>query len=242
MENSGKIAIILILTAAAYSNIFFNQKAVDDKIFIGAYHPSVAEAFAGVVPKGHEGVYRPVRGLLYLVYFQLFGANPFFYHLHSILVHLISTGLVYLIIREIGVIGGIRGDKGGEKIGWIGGLLFGLHPIHTESITYIAASMEMTGVMFMLGSFYLYITIFKQFQITHILSLFLALLAFFTYEMTLTLPLLILWYEWTLNRGNFKFQISNLAVYFWGLELTLLSGFLLWTSAAGGRIWQTAFI
>ena len=67
---------ILIVTACVYANIFANQFAVDDHVFIGAYHPNVQEAFLGVVPKGHEGVYRPVRGLFYTAYHMLWEQIP----------------------------------------------------------------------------------------------------------------------------------------------------------------------
>jgi len=152
---------------------------------------------AGANPESQPGVYRPIRSLLYLVYYQFFGTNPFFYYLHSLIVHLTATVLVFFIIRAIGGIGGIR-----EIGGFAGAILFGLHPVHTESITYIAASMEMTGVAFFLAAFLLYVR--SQHSVSRRglampACVVFAILAFFTYEMTLTLPILLVVYEWVLG-------------------------------------------
>lgn len=184
--------IICSLLTLVYLPIFGNGFAVDDHVFIAKYHPTIREAFAGVVPPGHEGVYRPVRGMLYTLYFSLFGITPFFYHLHSLIVHLAATVLMYGVIGEIGRIGKIGGK---EWIGLVSGLLFGLHPIHTETITYIASSMDATGLLFFLLSWYLYL------KKHYFLSFFVATISFFTTEMALTLPLFLMLQEFMLGQA-----------------------------------------
>ena len=220
--------IILFLTVLAYSNIFQNQFVLDDSTFVTDWEQirsfkNVPDLLMGNVPPVHKGVYRPIRSLLYLFYYHLFGVNPVWWHLHSLLVHLFSTVLVFLIVEQICKTYDVRFKKeeNQEKnntsyiihnksrlVAFITSLLFGLHPIHTEAITYIAASMEMTGVVFFFASFFFYLkaTSNKQEAIRRkklplsLLSYLFATLAFFTYEMTLTLPLLILLYEFTLGR------------------------------------------
>ena len=212
------LAGIVLVTIVAYLNIFQNGFAIDDHVFIGKYHPTIAQAFRGSVPAGHEGVYRPVRGLLYTAYYQLFGTNPFFYHLHSLVVHLTATALVFFIISVIARsesasdaaishnrMRSPRRQNGLAMTAGVAALLFGLHPVHTESITYIASSMDMTGIVFFLASFLLYVSSLARnvargkLRWGSILSIILALLAFFTYEMTLTLPILLVLYELVLR-------------------------------------------
>ncbi len=198
MSKKLQIFIIVLVTVLAYANIFGNGFVIDDQYFIKEWEltrswGSVGQLLAGANPESQPGVYRPIRSLLYLFYYQLWGTNPFFYHLHSLLVHLAATVLVYGVIREIGGMGGIRGK---QWMGLIGGLLFGLHPVHTESITYIAASMEMTGVVFFFAAFLAYL---KE---KRTMAMILALLAFFTYEMTVTLPILLVLYEGILGRSG----------------------------------------
>ncbi len=179
MTRTIQIFIITILTILAYTNIFWNGFVIDDQYFIKDRNTD---------PPSQLGVFRPIRSLLYSFYFQIWGTeNPTGYHFHSLAVHLLSAILVYLICTKVF-----------PKAALTTGVLFTLHPIHTESITYIAASMEMVGVLFMLLSFYLYL------KSRNISSYLFASLAFFTYEMTLTLPLILILYEWQLGNHNWK--------------------------------------
>ena len=246
-----QVAIILLVTTVAYLPIFTNGFVIDDHVFVqhqsdgagfvGGYHPTIVEAFRGAVPPGHEGVYRPIRGVIYTLYFNLFGTNPFFYHLHSLLVHLAATVLVYLIVSVIARsrdpslslraaakqshndssgqapqshtnVGSLRRPNGLAMTAFIAALLFGLHPVHTESITYIASSMDMTGVVFMLGAFWLYVRSLRHPNgLAMTISVILALLGFFTYEMTITLPLLLVLYEWI-------FRVSSVIPVYTGIQ------------------------
>lgn len=172
------ITVIIFLTFLAYSNIFNNQFVIDDHVFAGKYQPNIRQAFLGAVPAGHEGVYRPIRGLFY----SLYGSNPVVYHLNSLLV------------------------------------------LHTESITYIAASMEMTGVVFFLASFYFYLR-------GKYLSIFFAFLAFFTYEM-ITLPLLLLLYEGVMNHAPTRYKKT--LPYFALLILYIIARFTMGVGLARG--------
>lgn len=205
-----QIALITVAGILAFSNIFDNEFLIDDKTFISEWEASqkfeIVKLVKGDVPGVHEGVYRPIRSILYSVYYQIWQDNPFGYHLHSLVVHLISTLFVYLVVTKI---------LKNSFAGFIAALLFGLHPIHTESITYIAASMEMTGAAFFFASFYFYLK-GKGKSTFYFLSVLFAFLAFFTYEMTLTLPVLIVLYESILGKRELsrKEGIKNYVPYF----------------------------
>lgn len=204
-----QLICILIVTTCAYVNIFANHYAVDDHVFVGVYHPSAEEAFLGVVPKGHEGVYRPLRGLFYTMYSVLWGTNTIGYHASALVVHLLSTLLVYFICLEIARTFSLRW----KWFAFVSALAFGLHPVHTEAITYIAASMDSIGIMFFFASFYAYL---KQ---KTALSVVLAFIAFFTTEITLTLPFMIIFYEWVTRKLSWKrvwkylWYVGGLAIY-----------------------------
>ncbi|MBI5613574.1 hypothetical protein HY947_01500 [Candidatus Gottesmanbacteria bacterium] len=197
-----QILFIMLVAVLAYANIFGNGFVIDDQYFIKEWSltrnwSNAGQMILGANPPSQPGVYRPVRSLLYLLYFQLFGTHPIGYHLHSLAVHLLSTFFVYFIIKKL--IGYWSLDIGNFiNAPFVGALMFGLHPIHTESITYIAASMEMTGAVFFFASFYTYLHNKKW------VALISALLAFFTYEMTLTLPLFLVLYELTLGESATK--------------------------------------
>jgi hypothetical protein len=92
-----QLAIIILLTIVAYSNIFLNDFVSDDRGFVKKWASTqkltdIPNILAGKGPPfRQEATYRPIRDSLYVIYYQMFGERTFGWHLHSILVHLAST-------------------------------------------------------------------------------------------------------------------------------------------------------
>ena len=205
------VILIIIISSVSYTNIIKNEFVWDDPKFVswaGAKDfNDIYNFFKGEVPEGHGGVYRPLRSIFYVISYKLWKLNPVGYHLQSILIHLISTILIYFIVLNIT-----------EKriIGFMSALLFGVHPIHTETITSITGSFDIIGVIFFLISFYLYLKASSsenQYNIKYVLSIIFALFAFLTYELTLTLPLLIILYEFCFKKIKKKGIIRKIKAY-----------------------------
>ena len=220
-----QIIVVIVLTALAYSNIFQNEFVSDDRGFIAGWATTtkisdILQIIAGDGPPfRREATYRPIRDSIYAIYGQIFGKNTFGWHLHSLLVHLGVTVLVYLIVRELQTtvyrlqstaVDRRRKAVDNSYFSFMAALLFGLHPVHTEAITFMTSGMDMTGVLFMFAAFYLYLRAindkgynnYKNYKFYT--SLGLATLAFFTYEMTLVLPILIVLAEYTLISADQK--------------------------------------
>src|SRR3989344_1936153 len=171
-----QLGIIILLTILAYSNIFQNNFMFDDKFFvidwkINKNFNNIKELFLydSVMP-GVVG-YRPVRGIFYILGYAIYGENPLGWHINSIIIHILCTVLVYFITKELIQNAKFKVQNFNSKlksnkkiinhyslfsIPFITALLFGLHPIHTEAITFITASMDSIGFLFLLLSFYLY--------------------------------------------------------------------------------------
>ncbi len=206
------IIIIILLTFFAYSNIFPNEFIWDDQDFILTWHETrsmknLPEFFQGLVHFNHPGVYRPMRSVFYAISYKLWGLNPVGYHFQSILVHLACTILVYLIVAEI---------TKKDLAAFVSALIFGTHPIHTEAVTAITASFDTIGTAFFFASFYLYLraqsnTYSKK--VLYVSSVTSALIAFFTYEMTLTLPLLIALHSLCFNKAKGEAMIKRVKAY-----------------------------
>lgn len=204
------ILIIVIITSLVYINILQNEFVWDDSSFIMNWYETrslnINSFFKGSLPQGQEGVYRPLRSVFYSISYKLWHLNPIGYHIQSIIIHLISTILIYFITIKI---------TKNNTIALMTSLLFGIHPIHIEAITFITTSFDIIGVIFFLLSFLLYLS--SKNKLNYILSLFFALLAFFTYEMTLTLPLLIILYEFLfkkIKKENILRKIKRYSPYF----------------------------
>lgn len=198
MPNYLKPVILAIIIVAVYANSLGNNILWDDHLFLENWQElktgQIKEILRGSAPPEQDKIYRPLRGLIYVLDYQLWRATPVFYHLQAVLIHILVTILVYLIVRQIF-----------PKLAFWTALLFAVHPIHTETINYISASMETWGSLFFFLSFYFYlrqsaVKAGNQKFLFYLISSLFAFAAFFTYEMTLTLPILILLYEIILNK------------------------------------------
>lgn len=184
------LLIILGLTFFTYTNILNNQFVWDDFEFIVQWETprdltNISEFLKSATPPGHEGVYRPIRTLLYGIAMNAFGnENPFLYHLQGIVIHLSITTLCFFIVKKV---------TDNVLMAFLTALLFGLHPIHVENVSFATANFDLYGVLSMFASYLLYLHSErgkKKVQIT--LSLIFAFIALFTYELTLPLIVLIL--------------------------------------------------
>ena len=213
------IGLIVIVAVLPYLNIFSNQFAYDDKDFFlnwqGIKSIDIGSFFAGDAPMYFHHAYRPIRGVLQSVVYQFSGTNPFGYHVFAIVIHLLNVILIYLISKKIL----------NKTIGLISAVIFAVLPIHTMSVTFMAASFNTAGILFLLISFYLYILFQESKDKKYFYySLVLALIAFFTYELTLILFLLIILYDLCFKKVT-KAQIKYYISYFLGAVLFLIIRF-----------------
>lgn len=143
-------------------------------------------AFAQGEGKGHD-LYRPLISLSYLVDLRLWGNRPPYYHLANLLFHILSSVLVYFILRAIL-------DK--EWPAWLGALLFTIHPIHTESVTWISGRTDVICGFFFFLALFLYLGGRQRGGWTYSMGSLVAFsLALLSKEMAITLPLVIALYN-----------------------------------------------
>jgi len=181
------LLILLSLTFLAYAAILNNQFVWDDFEFIVQWETprnlqNFPEFLKGVTPPGHEGVYRPIRTILYSIAIHIFGIeNPFPYHLQGLLLHLGITTVIYFIVKKL---------SNNPLLSLLTAIIFGLHPIHTENIAFATANFDLYGILFMFASYLLYLYSERgKKRIQLVCALVFAFLAIFTNE--LTLPLIV---------------------------------------------------
>ena len=197
------ILLIILLSFVSYFNIFQNEFVWDDHIFI-LDNPDI-RSFSNLplfFSQDVYGLYRPIRSLHYTFVYSIAGKAEFFYHFNSLFFHTIISILVYIIIYEI---------INKNNIALISALIFVTHPIHTGRVTNITAGFDLFGIFFMLLAFYFYIKFSKGNNKKYFLfSLILFLIAVFSSEETIVLPLIIILYEFCFNREKFsKNSIKN---------------------------------
>ncbi len=156
------------------------------------YVPSYfTEQVWGHLYPGQPGdYYRPVFLLWLLLDHTLFGFRPEGWHATALLLHLLTTALVYLLASKV------TRDR---MAGAIAALVFGLHPVHIEAVAWVSGVAEPLMAAPMIGSFLCYL---KQREAPQRRSLWQAaavilfVMAVLAKETAMVLPAIVAAYEW----------------------------------------------
>ena len=200
------IAAILLLGTLVYSNSFHGAFNFDDvnSIVDNAYIRNIHDLH-------HIWDFLPRRFLLYLslaLNYHFNGLDVFGYHLFNLSVHLISAVLVWWLTLLTLSTPAMKEQRIASHAGTIAlgaGLVFVAHPLQTEAVTYIVQRAASMATMFYLASLCFYIRsrlLPKGFwaKTSYIAALILAIMAMFTKEISVTLPLIVLLYEFSFFR------------------------------------------
>jgi tetratricopeptide (TPR) repeat protein len=181
----GALAFILVLSFIAYLPALHNGLlSWDDNSYIRdnplLYSFNLKEIFSRNVVSN----YHPLTILTLALEYQFFGLNPTGYHAFNVLLHLLNVILVFYAVYLIS-------DKAGVAL--LASLLFGIHPIHAESVAWVAELKDLLYTFFYLASYILYLKYIndrnKKFYI-YALLLFLA--SILSKAMAASLPVVLL--------------------------------------------------
>jgi tetratricopeptide (TPR) repeat protein len=122
------LALIGLLSFLAYYNSFHGEFQFDDDRLI-RFNFALRDISLWKNVLRFEP-FRPLTLLTYAVNFQISQKDPFSYHVFSFILHLISTGLFYWFLRRF---------NANILLCFFSAALFAIHPINTESVSYIAS-------------------------------------------------------------------------------------------------------
>ncbi|MEM7367998.1 MAG: tetratricopeptide repeat protein [Bacteroidota bacterium] len=145
-----------------------------------------------------QGNYHPLTLLSLAIDYQIAGTDPFMFHATNLLLHLLNTalvfGFVYLLMKRI-------------WIAVITALLFGIHPMHVESVAWISERKDVLYTFFFLGGLRLYLT-YLQAERKKYLWLALSMLAFvlslLSKGMAVTFPLILCLIDYVYKRTDYR--------------------------------------
>jgi tetratricopeptide (TPR) repeat protein len=137
---------------------------------------------------------RPLLRLSYALNNAL-GNGPAGFRIVNVLVHATNTCLVLLLLESLGLRCGLEAAPA-WRAALVAALLFALHPVQTEAVTYLSGRSSSLSAMFVLGSLLAWSRGFEgdQQRLRRGLGYGLGLLALATKESAIVLPLaMILW-------------------------------------------------
>ncbi len=151
------VPALVLLVAIAFGNALQNDFCFDDRPFI---EKSEDIHDIGNVPGmfgiGGKMAYRPVRQASYALDIWLWGGKDAFgFHLTNVILHALTTIVLFFLARRL---------LGNPLAAWITAALFALHPIHTESVTYISGRKDVLCTLFGLLAVHAFLAAKERFQ------------------------------------------------------------------------------
>ncbi len=136
-------AVILAVYYPAFSNGFHS---IDDPGIIALF--SSPPPLSNILLPGHNYYYRPLIELSYFVDSKLWGMEPSVMHLENILLHIANALLVYYISRKIAS----HYPERSPFIPVLAAILFALHPLNVEPISWISGRTDPLAATFILSA------------------------------------------------------------------------------------------
>ncbi len=161
LSDQALVGLLALAAVLPYLNTLFNAFVYDDmtQVLNNPYIVNfrhLRQIFGSSVWSyvGQQGVtnyYRPLMTFGYLLCYQVFGKVAFGFHLVNIVLH---AGVVCaLFALSLALFNGHRG------LAFAAALIFALHPIHTESVAWIAAVTDVEVTFFYLLTFFFFLKI-----------------------------------------------------------------------------------
>jgi Tfp pilus assembly protein PilF len=152
---------------------------------------------------GHGANWHPLTWLSLMLDCQLFGVKPGPLHLVNVLFHIANTLLLFIFFN--------RTTKALWQSAFVAAL-FALHPLHVESVAWIAERKDVLSTLFWLLTMLAYVRYVERSSAgRYILAIVFFALGLLAKPMLVTLPFVLLLLDyWPLDRfSNSKFSIRN---------------------------------
>ena len=233
------VGLIVVSGLAAYANSFSGPFIYDDVLSIPA-NPTIRRLSAiGEVlspPSNGETVSgRPLLNLSFAIDYAIGGTNTRGYHVTNLAIHILNGLLLLGILHRTFCLPVLRSRFGDAALGLALAisLVWVLHPLQTESVTYIAQRAESLAALSYLVVLYAVIRGIQSAQPSYwyVLAVGACLSGMGIKETVVTVPLVVLLYDHTLVSGTFRESFQRR----WGLYLGLIASW----AVLIGLVWST---
>lgn len=218
--------VILVLVFAAYSNALHNSFIWDDEFLVRdnicirsfSHAGDIFKTYLAASSGNKNNFYRPIQELSYMVDFFLWGYAPFGFHLTNVILHALCALCAYFLSFRL---------LKNVMAAFITGALFGIHPINTEAVTYVAGRADSLYLLFFLISFILFLKSIdgpvegKRIKLSpYIISVSCYALSVLSKEIGIILPLLLLLYVATFyQHSRIRNRLYSLCLPYIGVAI-----------------------
>lgn len=218
---------ILLATAAAYLGSLHGPFIYDDHHWI-TWNPAIRHLWplsSVFSPVRGSAVYgRPVLSFSFAINYALGGENPWGYHVANMAIHLMAALVLFGVVRR--TLAHVPASSPAERdrtlAAFAVALVWAVHPLLTESVTYVAQRAESLMGLFYLLTLYAFIRSLgeerpRPWQLTALLC---CLLGMGVKQVMVTAPFIVLVYDRTFAAGSFLRALRLRWAFYLGLACT----------------------
>lgn len=143
---------IVIVTVAVFSGVTSHDFILYDDNVVVYENEHLKEGFSikGItwaLSSSYFGNWMPVTWLSHMLDHELFGLEPWGHHLHSLMLHILNSILLFL---------GLQAMTGARWRSSAVAFLFAVHPLHVEPVAWVAARRDLVSTLFWLLAVFAY--------------------------------------------------------------------------------------
>ena len=199
--------VLALITIVAYWQVYrFDFVNYDDDRYVfqnsyvntGLKSENIVWAFKTM----HTSNWHPVTWISLMVDAQVFGLNAGGYHVVNLIFHVLNTILIYLVLNAM---------TGAFWRSAAVAALFALHPLHVESVAWVAERKDVLSTFFMMLTLWSYVRYVKTPGYkTYLPIVLFFILGLLSKPMLVTLPFVLLLMDyWPLRRFSLDLKAQN---------------------------------
>ena len=200
----GALSMLIIVTFVVYIPTYYGGFIWDDDFNFVNNPLMTADDGLKLIWVSEEAFYYPLVLTTFWVERQLWGLNPFGYHIVNTAFHAFNAVLLWILLRRLKVRGA-----------WLAGAIFAVHPLQVESVAWITELKNVQSGFFYLLALLSYTLFDKERKwLWYGVTMLLFVLALLSKTSTVMLPVVLLFYRWWEGRSWRWRDISYTAPFF----------------------------
>ncbi|RKX92595.1 MAG: hypothetical protein DRP84_09790 [Spirochaetes bacterium] len=214
------VILIIITTGCAFFPSLFNGFiGLDDNSYIienNIIKTLSPENIRKMFTRSFVSCYSPLVILSFAAEYHFFGTNPFAYHMTNYILNILITLLVFFLIYLISY---------NIRVAFITAILFGVHPMHVESVAWISERKDVLYAFFYLLALITYVLYARgKKRKYYILTFLLTIFSLLSKPMAVTLPVVFILFDYFLMRQiNKKSLFEKIPFFICALAFGLIN-------------------
>jgi len=200
------LLLILVPSILYFRVVNFGFSNLDDQAIISTHYSiignikNIGEAFTHDAFMTNEGnlFYRPLQTVSFMIDAQAGGDQPWIYHLSNLLLHVLTVIVLFFLLKKVGI---------REEISFMLSLFFSINPMLTNAVSWIPARGDLLLGLFCMLSFITFLDYLNNRRIIYfIMHSCFFLLAVFSKETAILLPVVFLLYTYFVLKNKFRIK------------------------------------